>query len=108
MTPRYFMTIVFAAFTASSAAAALSIILQSTTSTKNSGLYEHLLPLFAETSETTVHVVAVGTGQAIRNAANCDGDVLIVHARTAEEAFVAKGRGVELSLIHISEPTRPY
>ncbi len=77
------------------AAADTSILVQSTTSTANSGLYDHLLPRFAETSGIRVNVVAVGTGQAIRNAANCDGDVLLVHARAAEEAFVAEGRGVE-------------
>jgi tungstate transport system substrate-binding protein len=72
-----------------------SIILQSTTSTANSGLYEHLLPMFKQDSGITVHVVAVGTGQAIKNASNCDGDVLLVHARSAEEKFVAEGFGVE-------------
>jgi tungstate transport system substrate-binding protein len=72
-----------------------SIILQSTTSTANSGLYDHLLPIFTEKSGITVHVVAVGTGQAIKNAQNGDGDVLLVHARSAEEAFVAEGYGVE-------------
>jgi tungstate transport system substrate-binding protein len=72
-----------------------SIILQSTTSTANSGLYDAILPLFTERTGITVHVVAVGTGQAIRNAANGDGDVLLVHARKAEEEFVAAGHGVE-------------
>ena len=43
----------------------------------------------------TVHVVAVGTGQALKNAQNCDGDVLLVHAKPAEEKFVADGHGVE-------------
>lgn len=72
-----------------------AIIVQSTTSTANSGLYEHLLPLFKERSGVTVNVVAVGTGQAIRNAQNCDGDVLLVHAKAAEETFVEAGYGVE-------------
>lgn len=71
-----------------------SIIVQSTTSTANSGLYDHILPMFEEDSGITVNVVAVGTGQAIKNARNCDGDVLLVHAKPAEEAFVADGRGV--------------
>ncbi|MEM8626480.1 MAG: substrate-binding domain-containing protein [Pseudomonadota bacterium] len=69
------------------------IILQSTTSTKNAGLYDHLLPQFKTATGITVSVVAVGTGQALRNAQNCDGDVLIVHAREAEEKFVAAGFG---------------
>lgn len=70
------------------------IILQSTTSTKNSGLFDHLLPQFREATGVDVRVVAVGTGQAIRNASNGDGDVLLVHAKTAEEAFVAEGHGI--------------
>lgn len=92
------MTIRFTAFAASlllctAAYAEDSIIVQSTTSTANSGLYDHLLPLFEEQTGTKVNVVAVGTGQAIRNARNCDGDVLLVHARPAEEKFVAEGFG---------------
>ena len=71
-----------------------SIIVQSTTSTKNSGLYDHLLPIFEKKTGIKVHVVAVGTGQAIRNARNCDGDVLLVHAKSAEEQFVAAGHGL--------------
>ncbi len=71
-----------------------SIIVQSTTSTANSGLYDHLLPIFKEKTGVTVNVVAVGTGQAIKNARNCDGDVLLVHAKPAEEKFVADGFGV--------------
>lgn len=71
-----------------------AIIVQSTTSTANSGLYDHLLPLIRAATGVEAHVVAVGTGQAIRNAENCDGDVLLVHARAAEEAFVAAGYGL--------------
>ncbi len=72
-----------------------SIIVQSTTSTANSGLYDYLLPKFEEESGITVNVVAVGTGQAIENARNCDGDLLLVHARPAEEQFVSDGMGTE-------------
>ena len=71
------------------------ILVQSTTSTQNSGLFDHILPQFTEASGIEVRVVAVGTGQAIRNAANGDGDVLLVHADSAEVAFVADGLGVE-------------
>ncbi|AZQ67985.1 sulfate transporter [Silicimonas algicola] len=71
-----------------------SIIVQSTTSTANSGLYDYLLPIFEGETGIEVNVVAVGTGQAIGNAANCDGDVLLVHAKSAEEKFVAEGGGV--------------
>ena len=72
-----------------------SIIVQSTTSTANSGLYDYLLPIFQEETGIQVNVVAVGTGQAIKNAENCDGDVLLVHAKTSEEKFVAAGFGTE-------------
>ncbi|WP_338550424.1 substrate-binding domain-containing protein [Roseovarius phycicola] len=75
-------------------AADTTIVVQSTTSTANSGLYDHLLPLFEAESGMSVNVVAVGTGQAIKNASNCDGDVLLVHAKAAEEAFVAAGYGL--------------
>jgi len=71
------------------------IVLQSTTSTRNSGLLGAILPVFEAETGIEVRVVAVGTGQAIRNAMNGDGDVLIVHARDAENAFVADGWGVE-------------
>ena len=74
-----------------------SILVQSTTSTANSGLYDHLLPSFTEKTGISVNVVAVGTGQAIKNARNCDGDVLLVHAKPAEEKFVADGFGVKRS-----------
>jgi tungstate transport system substrate-binding protein len=72
-----------------------SIIVQSTTSTANSGLYDAILPRFNEKTGIRVDVVAVGTGQAIKNAQNGDGDVLLVHARSAEEQFVAQGYGVQ-------------
>jgi len=77
--------------------AAESIIVQSTTSTQNSGLYKHLLPIFKTETGIQVNVVAVGTGQAIKNAQNCDGDVLLVHAKPAEEKFVKEGYGVKRS-----------
>ena len=70
------------------------IVVQSTTSTRNSGLYDHILPIFTGKTGIEVRVVAVGTGQAIRNAANGDGDVLLVHSKTAEEKFVTDGYGV--------------
>ena len=85
------------AVVAGPAAAQQSILVQSTTSTANSGLYDHLLPRFEEATGIDVNVVAVGTGQAIQNARNCDGDVLLVHAKEQEEQFVAGGMGVERS-----------
>ena len=69
------------------------IILQSTTSTRDSGFYNHLLPEFAKENGFDVRVVAVGTGQAIKNARKCDADVLIVHHKHSEEKFVKDGFG---------------
>jgi tungstate transport system substrate-binding protein len=79
---------------AATAARAEFITVQSTTSTRNSGLLDAILPAFTAETGIEVRVVAVGTGQAIRNARRGDGDVLLVHARDAEEAFVAEGWGV--------------
>ena len=85
-----------AAVTALSPAAAGErfILLQSTTSTQNSGLFDAILPGFTAKTGIEVRVVAVGTGQALKNARNGDGDVLLVHAKAAEEAFVSEGYGV--------------
>jgi tungstate transport system substrate-binding protein len=71
------------------------IIVQSTTSTQNSGLFDHILPIFTKKTGIEVRVVAVGTGQALKNAANGDGDVVLVHSKPDEEKFVADGWGVK-------------
>ena len=71
------------------------IVVQSTTSTENSGFFAHLLPLFTAKTGIAVRVVAVGTGQAIKNAENGDGDVLLVHDKASEDKFVAAGGGVK-------------
>jgi tungstate transport system substrate-binding protein len=71
------------------------IIVQSPTSTQNSGLFDVILPRFQEQTGIEARVVAVGTGQALKNAENCDGDVLFVHARPDEVEFVEAGYGVE-------------
>lgn len=95
---KFLLSGVLAALLSNSAqanAVSQSIIVQSTTSTANSGLYDYLLPRFKAESGITVNVVAVGTGQAIKNAKNCDGDVLLVHAKSAEEKFVKEGFGIE-------------
>ena len=73
------------------------IILQSTTSTQNSGLYDYLLPHFTAKSGIEVRVVAVGTGQALRNAEKCDGDILITHSKVDEVKFVESGFGTKRS-----------
>jgi len=72
-----------------------SILIQSTTSTENSGLFESILPKFKEKTGINAKVVAVGTGQALKNAQNGDGDVVFVHAKEDEEKFVALGWGVK-------------
>lgn len=71
------------------------IVVQSTTSTQNSGLFDHILPKFTEKTGIEVRVVAVGTGQALKNARNGDGDVVLVHSKPDEEKFVAEGWGVK-------------
>ncbi len=71
------------------------IVVQSTTSTEASGLFDQILPKFREQTGIEARVVAVGTGQALKNAQNCDGDVLFVHAKPDEEKFVEAGYGVE-------------
>jgi tungstate transport system substrate-binding protein len=88
--------------------AAESIIVQSTTSTQNSGLYKHLLPVFKAKAGIQVNVVAVGTGQAIMNARNCDGDVLLVHAKPSEEKFVkARSNLMYNDFIIVGPPVDP-
>ena len=69
------------------------ITVASTTSTQNAGLFDHLLPLFEAETGIEVRVVAVGTGQALRLARNGDTDLLLVHDKPSEEAFVAEGYG---------------
>jgi len=76
-------------------AAERSIIVASTTSTDNSGLFAYLLPIFESKTRIKVHVVAVGTGQAIRQARAGDADVLFVHDKPSEERFVADGFGLD-------------
>ena len=70
------------------------IIIQSTTSTKNSGFYDFMMPKIKEATNLNIKVVAVGTGQAIENSMRCDGDVLLVHDKEAEIEFVRKGYGL--------------
>ncbi len=69
------------------------IIIASTTSTDNSGLFDVLLPKFTEKSGIEARVIAVGTGQAIKLARNGDADILFVHHKPSEEQFVADGFG---------------
>lgn len=71
------------------------ITVASTTSTENSGLFRHMLPLFEATTGIAVHVVALGTGQALDIARRGDADVVFVHDKAAEERFVTEGFGVK-------------
>ncbi len=79
------------ALLASAGAMAQSIVVASTTSTEQSGLFSYLLPEFRKASGIDVKVVALGTGQAIDMARRGDADVLFVHDKVAEEKFVADG-----------------
>ena len=89
-----FFTLVLLALPLPAHADSKTIIIQSTTSTQNSGLFDRILPAFTRDTGITARVVAVGTGQALKNGRNGDGDVLLVHAKPAEEAFVKAGHGV--------------
>src|SRR5262247_2900349 len=72
-----------------------SIVVASTTSTQDSGLFGHILPLFKAKTGIEVRVVAQGTGQALDTARRGDADVAFVHAKALEEKFVADGFGVK-------------
>ncbi len=77
------------------AAAQQFITVASTTSTEQSGLFKHLLPIFEKKTGTQVRVVALGTGQALDMGRRGDADVVFVHDKVAEEKFVADGFGVQ-------------
>jgi tungstate transport system substrate-binding protein len=71
------------------------ITLSSTTSTQDSGLFSHILPIFKAATGLSVHVVAVGTGQALAIGERGDADALLVHDRAGEDKFVAEGYGID-------------
>ena len=72
-----------------------TIVVSSTTSTQDSGLFGHILPIFKAKTGITVKVVSQGTGQALDTGRRGDADVVFVHARAQEEKFVADGHGVK-------------
>ena len=80
-----------------------SIVMASTTSTEQSGLFAHLLPLFKQASGIDVRVVAVGTGQALDMARRGDADVVFVHDQAAEEKFVADGFGLQRRAVMVND-----
>jgi tungstate transport system substrate-binding protein len=87
--------VAYALLLVASPAPAQSIVVASTTSTQDSGLFGHILPLFKAASGIDVRVVAQGTGQALDTGRRGDADVLFVHAKAQEEKFVADGFGVK-------------
>src|ERR1700739_1745649 len=72
-----------------------SIVVASTTSTQDSGLFGYILPIFKAKTGIDVKVIAQGTGQALDTGRRGDSDVVFVHAKPAEEQFVAEGAGVK-------------
>jgi tungstate transport system substrate-binding protein len=72
-----------------------SIVVSSTTSTQDSGLFGYILPLFKEKTGIDVKVIAQGTGQALDTGRRGDSDVVFVHAKSAEQKFLAEGEGVK-------------
>ncbi len=90
---RMLFALVLSALAAAPRAENAVVRLATTTSTDNSGLLRALLPRFERASGYRVQVIAVGTGKALRMGAAGDVDVVLVHARAAEEAFVASGAG---------------
>jgi tungstate transport system substrate-binding protein len=72
-----------------------SIVVASTTSTQDSGLFEYLLPLYKQKTGVTVKVIAQGTGQALDTGRRGDADVVFVHAKSAELKYLSEGQGVK-------------
>jgi len=87
--------VLVAANVATAAGADRSIVVASTTSTQDSGLFGYLLPIFKQKTGIDVKVIAQGTGQALDTARRGDADVVFVHARPQEEKFLAEGFGVK-------------
>ena len=86
--------VLLAFFVCASAQAQTYITLASTTSTEQSGLFKHLLPIFEKKTRIQVRVVALGTGQALDMGRRGDADVVFVHAKPLEEKFLAEGFGL--------------
>jgi tungstate transport system substrate-binding protein len=98
LTRRSLVSIMLSALLLSVAPATLAqkfITIASTTSTEQSGLFKHMLPAFHKKTGIEVRVVALGTGQALDMARRGDADVVFVHAKSAEEKFIADGHGVK-------------
>src|SRR5213080_4018350 len=89
------LAICIAGMTAPAVAQDHSIVVASTTSTQDSGLFGYLLPIFKARTGIDVKVIAQGTGQALDTARRGDADVVFVHAKAQEEKFIAEGFGVK-------------
>jgi tungstate transport system substrate-binding protein len=89
------LALIAAALSTTALAQANFIVMASTTSTEQSGLFSHLLPAFKAATGTDVRVVALGTGQALDTARRGDADIVFVHDQAAEEKFVADGFGLK-------------
>jgi len=97
---RIFLAAVFALASAAPATGAMpSVILATTTSTADTGLLDVLVPAFERASGYSVKTIAVGTGAALAMGERGDADVLLVHAPSAEEAYMTKGRGLSRALV---------
>ena len=94
MKRRTFVALLVALIVFSSQAQDRFITVASTTSTENSGLFGYLLPIFEQKTGIKVRIVALGTGQALDLARRGGADVVFVHAKLAEEKFLAEGHGV--------------
>ena len=92
---RYFAMLIIAYVFLIPTASAQTIVMASTTSTEQSGLFTHLLPEFKKATGVEVKVVALGTGQALDMGSRGDADVLFVHDQAAEEKMVADGIAVK-------------
>ncbi|HTM60229.1 MAG TPA: extracellular solute-binding protein [Burkholderiales bacterium] len=90
-----FRAVLLLALSLSAQAQERFITVSSTTSTEQSGLFKYLLPIFEKKTGIKVHVVAVGTGQALDIGRRGDADVVFVHAKPLEEKFLAEGHGVK-------------
>jgi len=95
ITRRMFVSLLLALAASGVHAQERYITVASTTSTEQSGLFGHLLPIFTAKTGIEVRVVALGTGQALDLARRGDADVVFVHAKAAEERFLAEGHGLK-------------
>ena len=95
MNRRILLTLAFSVALCGGAFAQDSIIVASTTSTQDSGLFGHILPIFKQKTGIDVKVISQGTGQALDTGKRGDADVVFVHAKAQEERFVADGFGVK-------------